>query len=35
MNAVSGINEAWFLIGYPSFDAVERKIRRGRMRTHH
>jgi hypothetical protein len=24
MNAVSGINEAWFLVGYPSFDAVEK-----------
>ena len=26
MNAVSGINEAWFLIGYPSFDAMEKDI---------
>lgn len=24
MNAVSGINEAWFLIGFPSFDAMEK-----------
>jgi hypothetical protein len=24
MNAVSGINEAWFLIGYPTFDAMEK-----------
>jgi hypothetical protein len=24
MNALSGINEAWFLIGYPSFDALEK-----------
>jgi hypothetical protein len=24
MNAVSGINEAWFLTGYPSFDALEK-----------
>ncbi len=24
MNAVTGINEAWFLTGYPSFDAVEK-----------
>jgi hypothetical protein len=24
MNAVSGINEAWFLVGFPSFDAMER-----------
>lgn len=24
MNAISGINEAWFLVGYPSFDAMEK-----------
>jgi len=24
MNALSGINEAWFLIGFPSFDALEK-----------
>jgi hypothetical protein len=24
MNAVSGINEAWFLIGFPSFEAMEK-----------
>ncbi len=24
MNALSGINEAWFLIGFPSFDAMEK-----------
>ncbi len=24
MNAVSGINEAWFLVGFPSFDAMEK-----------
>ena len=24
MNAVSGINEAWFLVGYSSFDALEK-----------
>jgi hypothetical protein len=24
MNAITGINEAWFLVGYPSFDAVEK-----------
>jgi len=25
MNAASGINEAWFLFGYPSFDAMEKE----------
>lgn len=24
MNAVTGVNEAWFLIGFPSFDAMEK-----------
>lgn len=24
MNSVSGLNEAWFITGYPSFDAVEK-----------
>ncbi|MDQ6871571.1 MAG: hypothetical protein M3037_06105, partial [Gemmatimonadota bacterium] len=24
MNAVTGVNEAWFLVGFPSFDAVEK-----------
>jgi hypothetical protein len=26
MNALSGTNEAWFLIGYPSFEAMERDM---------
>lgn len=26
MNAISGTNEAWFLIGYPTFDAMEKDI---------
>jgi len=28
MNAMSGINEAWFLTGYPSFDAMEKDYAR-------
>src|ERR1700694_4658784 len=26
MNAISGPNESWFLIGYPTFDALEKDI---------
>lgn len=26
MNAMSGTNEAWFLVGYPSFDAMEKDL---------
>ena len=26
MNAISGTNEAWFLIGYPTFDAMEKDL---------